>query len=53
MIVYVTKKTNGVNNYLLNWQSKDSGYMFGQWFTDMKELRAYISKWYATVIFTN
>lgn len=49
MTVYVTKKNHGIYNYLLNWRSSETGWMFGEWFETMKELKEYISKWDAII----
>ena len=49
MKVYVTKKSNGKYNYLANWTDSESGIPFFDWFTELKELKEYISGWNAII----
>lgn len=53
MKVYITKQIHGKYNYLANWQNPESGYVFGQWFTSLKDLKEYCDSWGADYIKVN
>lgn len=47
MTVTIEHKTNGKYNYLVSWQSPE-GYIFHDWFNNMKQIHEYFDRYYPT-----